>query len=495
MRRALAWAAVAACAAACHDADPGARGAPAASAAAAAAASTEVRPARPAALLPARCHATEDPTWIGGAALAGAAPRTSDDLEIGDGVAYGDGYAVGLVHRTGAGRVAAVAVLGANAAVARVVDLGPTIGDAPPPQVAVCRDRLVAAAFRTPANPGSSAQGANRDLGLYAVDPGDPGDPAGAATSIAQRRDDSLAFDLACAGGAAGSPGTGLVVWDETAATPPGAAPRGVIRAAAFASGPGAMRADAARDVSPPDSDAEMPRVVPSARGFVVLWVARRAESLRAPEGPPGRPEADASAAIEAIGEARAFGWLEMLAVDAAGKAAGPLRRLTSPSGHVSAYDVQARPAQGGSTSLLVVARDDQEAVDGAGGALWRVRVHDDAVEPAVELPTDGLGRGAPSLVDSPATWLTWVGPHEHPRLLPLGVYGEALAGASAEEELDDGRPLLSLGLSPSARAPAGDAGAASQAARSLPEESRILVAELRDGPNGAGLRVFACRR
>jgi hypothetical protein len=502
MRRALAWAALAACPGACHDADPGARGAPAASDDASA---TEVRPAGAAALLPARCHPNDGPISIEGEALAGGSPRDPDDLGIGDGVAHGDGYAVGLVHRTSAGRVAAVAVLGANAAGVRVVDLAPTPGDAPPPQLAVCRDRLVAAAFRLPAVPGGggSAPVANRDLGLYVVD---PDDPAGVAASIPQRRDDSLAFDLACSAGAAGSPGAGLVVWDETAA-PPGAAPRGVIRAAAFVAGPAGIRAGPVVDVSSPGSDAEMPRVVPGAHGFVVLWVARRPESSRTPDGPPGRFEADSSGAIEATGEARAYGWLEMIAVDGAGKPAGPLRRLTSPSGHVSAYDVQARtPAQGG-ISLLVVARDDQEAVDGSGGTLLRVRMRDDTVEPPAELPTDGLGRGAPSFVDSPATWLAWVGPREQPRLLPLGPSGEALGGASAEEELDDARPLvslaLSLGLSPGASfgasfgagaTSAADAGAASAAARSL-AESRMLVAELRDGPNGARLRVFGCRR
>ena len=69
-----------------------------------------------------------------------------------------------------------------------------------------------------------------------------------------------------------------------------------------------------------------------------------------------------------------------MVHVDGQGAAIGPVRRLTSPAGHVSAYDVEARdpPAGSATPSILVVARDDGEAVDGSGGALLRVRVTGD---------------------------------------------------------------------------------------------------------------------
>jgi hypothetical protein len=509
MRRApLVWAALASCQGACPqvpDVDVRAM----VDGVAADAPSTDAAVARQASLVPARCHATDRGVLLEGE----RAPGGERDLDFGDGLAHADEVAVGLVHHTAAGRVAAVAVLRADASSARVIDLGPTLGDAPAPQLAVCRDELVAAAFRVPARataggggleaglavprPHGGDTGANRDLALYLVDSAEPGR---VASSIPQRRDDSLAFDLAC------SASEGLVVWDETrdakrdeATAPPSrSALRGVIRAAPFAvdpivAGQKGVHTDSVRDVSPPESDAEMPRIVPSGHGFFILWIARRVEGADPSEGTSARFAEDASGAIEATGEARTYGWLEMISVDKAGTVTGPLRRLTSTSGHISAYDAQARSDRG-KPSVLVVARDDQEVVDGAGGTLWRIRAQDDAVEPAVELPTDGLGRGAPTFVDSPATWVAWVGPREQPRLLPLGASGEVLAGASAEEGLAEARPLLSLpSLSPSPGSGASSSDAAPAAvgsAVSVPDR-RMLVAT--PGDTGAQLRVFGC--
>jgi hypothetical protein len=419
------------------------------------------------ALVAARCHPTEQGVRIEEAAGA-------DDLDIGDGLAHADGYAVGLVRRTPAGRVAAVALLGSDAGGVRIVDVGLTFGDAPAPRLASCRNQLVAAAFRV-ARAGGPGDGLpdggsaalperdqklvmNRDLALYVVDARGPGQ---AVLSIPQHRDDSLAFDLACSGGA------GLVVWDETAAAPLGGPARGVVRAASFEVG---QRVAGVRDVSPPESDAEMPRVVADDQGFFVLWLARRAE----PES------ADASRDIESPGEARAFGWLEMIALDAAGKATGPVRRLTRTSGHVSAYDVQVRYGEP-KREILVVARDDEEAVDGAGGTLLRVRVRDDGAEAPLALPTDGLGRGAPTLVDAPAPWVAWVGPHEQLRMLPLDSAGEIAGAPSSEDGLDEARPLISLA-----------AGRRVAGARSNPDD-RLWVAAPAD--KTAQLRVFTCQR
>jgi hypothetical protein len=110
----------------------------------------------------------------------------------------------------------------------------------------------------------------------------------------------------------------------------------------------------------------------------------------------------------------------------------------------VSAYDVQMLPGEARPTAL-VVARDDGEAIDGSGGVLLRVRAREDGAEPPVALPGDGLGRGAPTLVDAPAPWLAWVGPHEELRLLPLDAAGAPFAPPSAEPGLEESRPLLVL--------------------------------------------------
>jgi hypothetical protein len=277
---------------------------------------------------------------------------------------------------------------------------------------------------------------------------------------IPQHRDDSLSFDFACSGG-----GAGLVVWDETVAARAGGAPsRGVVRAAAFEVGHPDVRV---RDVSPPDSDVEMPRIVAYGAGFLVLWIARR------PEAPTGEGKGESRtrggpSALEMTGETRTYGWLEMTSVDFQGKPVGPVRRLTPASGHVSAYDVRA--LDGSTPGVALVARDDNESVDGAGGTLLRVRaLLDDVEEPSV-VRTDGLGRGPPAFVEGPTPWLTWVSPGEQLRLLPLGAGVDSDAAASAESGLEEARPLLSL--------PGGE---------------KLLVATPRD-PMGQ-LRVFACQR
>ncbi|HXN32227.1 MAG TPA: hypothetical protein VN894_10210 [Polyangiaceae bacterium] len=415
-------------------------------------------------VLAARCHTTERAVRLDdGPGL--------DDLDIGDGLAHAGGYAVGIVHRAAAGRVAAVALVNAAAAEARIVDLAPTLGDAPPPRLVSCRDQLVAAAFALPHAPTADGGGSSmaRDLALYVVDSQGPEQPV---IHIPQKSDESLAFDLACSGA------SGLAVWDETAAgggeggaaAARGMAARGVIRGASFQVG---QRAAVPSDLSPPDSDAEMPRTVPSGAGFFVFWLARRADVTKASDG---------SADIEAIGEARAFGWLEMVVVDRAGQKVGPVRRLTPTSGHVSAYDALAH-FDGPKPEVWVVARDDGESIDAAGGTLLRVRLQSEGGEPPVVLPTDGLGRGAPAFVDAPLPWLSWVGPHEEVRLMPLDTAGDAVAPPSAEEGLDEARPLVGLASGRDVPGPA----------RGPSNQGPLLVAVPRD--KVAQLRVFDCQR
>jgi len=437
------------------------------------------------ALAPARCKRTDQ-------AFVLASADALDELELGDAVSYPGGIAVGLVHRTGAGRVGAVAMLArAPLKLTRIVDLGPTLGDAPPPRVGWRSPDLVAATYaRQPtiksgpaagaasapsgstarsgmAGPGP-AQGDDRDVALYAIT-GDTGATLGAPRVVPQRRDDSLALDLAFSGP------SGLLVWDE--ATSAASGPRGVIKAAAFAKDHVAI----AHDISPAESDAELPRVAAAGPGFVVVWIARLPEAT----------VTDGSES-EATGEARAFGWLEMVSLDDRGIAIGAVRRLTHPGGHVSAFDLEARPAEppaeeaegAGTPTLLVVARDDGEAVDGSGGTLLRVRVKGDTVEAPVAFETDGLGRGAPSFVSDLAPTngartlaLAWVGRDEDARFLPLDRAGSPTAPPSGEGALKDARPLLfldRLGGSPA-------------------DGSSILVASPSD--SDAQLRVFACAK
>jgi hypothetical protein len=399
----------------------------------------EAGPVAPAAVAPARCRPTP-----GGAAIAGA------DLELGGEVLFGDGYALGLVHRTAAGRVMAVALVDKAVSTARVVDLGVTPGDAPPPRVTRQGDDVLVAGYAVPDG------GDARQLAVFRVTAGGEARPF---ASLAQQRDDSMAFDL----------GANLVAWDETAKGTP---PRGVIRVVKLAVEGGG----AAHDVSSPDSDAEMPRVVAGGAGSFVLWLARRPEPLGALD------------AAEATGEARVYSWLEEVNIDAAGAPLGPARHLTPAAGHVSAYDVEALAGEG-RPSLLVIARDDGEAVDGSGGALLRVRVREDGADPPLVLPGDGLGRGAPWLIDAPWPWAAWVGPHEELRLLPLDAAGAPVGLPSGEPLLDEALPMAMQAGPTEPTGPTGHTGQTGQSA-----DLRMLAA-FPNGDPSAALRLFACSR
>jgi hypothetical protein len=181
-------------------------------------------------------------------------------------------------------------------------------------------------------------------------------------------------------------------------------------------------------------------------------------EELPGRPGEPGGGRAGQTIG-EAVGEPRTYAWLEMVAVDARGAPAGPVRRLTPTSGHVSSFDLlllRGSPK----LPLLVVARDDGEAIDGTGGALLRIRAGEDGAEAPLDLPSDGLGRGAPALVGGGGTgtgvgadaaeepWLAWAGGDEGLRLLPLDEAGTPVgpvARPSIEDAVGAVRPLLVL--------------------------------------------------
>jgi hypothetical protein len=388
-----------------------------------------------------------------------------EDAEFGDALAFPGGIAVGVAHRTSAGRMSALAILPPGLQTPRLVDLAPILGDAPPPRVAWRGPDLLVSDYLL--RPKAERPDGAHELAVFAVNPtapppSEPGVGAASLDPIAtvpRQRGDSLAFDLAH------SAGRTLVVWDETAVV---GAPRGVIRAV-LRSGNGD---EPARDVSPPESDAEEPRVLPNGAGFVVLWLARRPEHGAAPERSAADSAGSPSQATEVTAEARAFSWLEMVSLDANGAQVQPARRLTSATGHVSAYDVAVTTEERHSTSaVVVVARDDGEAVDGSGGALLRVRVGDDAPDAVVELPTDGLGRGVPTLLGGPSHLLdlTWIDQHERLRLSPLEPNGSLAGPSSVEDGLGESRLLLRL-------------------------DREQVLAERRSG-SSAALAVFSCPR
>ena len=345
-----------------------------------------------------------------GPAVLGAGEGPRDGAEVGDAVGYEHGYAVGFIHRTPAGHTASVLLVDAAGTHVDVADLGPTLGDAPPSRTAPWAGGVLAAAYAVTRD--STRADAPRELAIFSLAPGAPLVPH---PTVAQQRDDSLAFDVAS------TQTTALVVWDE--ATTAG---RGSVRA--FEVTPGAAVAPS-HVISPADSDVEAPRLLTLGTGYAALWLA---------EQPDLAEHGDDRPPVEVPGEARSFGWVEAVALDAHGVPEGPVRRLTPSSGHVSAFDAEVL-ADG---SLLVAARDDGEAVDGSGGALLRVRETTNRVEPPLAFANDGLGRGSPEFVAGRPSWLGWVGPEERVRFMPLDPAGAPSGPPSVEDALVDARPL-----------------------------------------------------
>jgi len=383
-------------------------------------------------------------------AMAKAAPL-SGGFEVGDALPFPGGIAVSLLHDTSEGTLASVALLAADGASPRLLDLVSPPGDAPPPRLA-WRGKDIAVAEYVLRRKG--ARPATPELGLWEIDPtasaivtadtgaASPGDGGPVEPSLYMPLPRHfLGFDMAYGAG------SGMVAWDDATPDYP---PRGVIRVAALSSD---SHVGTTQVASPVDSDAEMARVVPNGSGFFVLWIARRPERAG---------DSGAVAGTEVTGEARTFAWLEMIAIDSRAMASSPVWRLTPSTGHISAYDVRAlregrSPAlperapndRGAEPTLLVIARDDGELADGSGGTLLRVRATDRGPELVTDLATEGLGRGAPILVGgldaSVAPWASWVGRDERLRLLPLDHAGAPAGTSSVEEAFDASRPLLLL--------------------------------------------------
>lgn len=351
--------------------------------------------------LSARCPKGGRPIALGDAGSQG-------EIEIGDTLEYDRGLAVGFAIREGAKRTAGVALLEPEATgAAKIIELGPVVDDAPAPLLARRSGDLLAAVFGVP--PGRAHGGGDRELTIYAVG----SDHADSLTSFDKPTDDSMAIGVASDGPDA------FVVWDEASR-----ARGGVVRGAPVTSR--AVKA-VVRDISPPESDAEDPRIVVDGAGYSVIWIAR------SPEAPTWVD------AAEVTGVARSFGWLQRVEIDPLGAVRGPASDLTPRSGHVSAYDARMFAATG---ELVVVARDDGEAIDGSGGALLRVRARGAAIEPVQSVAVDGVGHGAPAFVDGKPPWLSWMGHDEQLRLLPLDAAGLPSGLPSSEGALSEARPL-----------------------------------------------------
>ncbi|MDF2694478.1 MAG: hypothetical protein K0S65_2861 [Labilithrix sp.] len=344
-----------------------------------------------------------------------------EDVVVGD-VAIGkSGLLVGLVRVEGGERVASVLRTTLDLASSRVVNVGPPLGDDPPPSPRWSGDQAYVAFI---ARHGSAAGAKVRELRVARLEEAALGKVEG---TIVQQADESTAFDAAW-----GEGGTGLVAWDEDAPTqgkPAGWSESGV--PVSF-EGRGFVKvqvlgSETRRVASPETSDAEAPRLLARpGGGFWLAWLARRAE--------------DELYAVEGPGEKRAFRWVEVVALAANGDAAGPVRRVSPEKGRAASFEL----ARSGS-ELVVMVQDEAAPSEGAGARIVRYTVGE-KIESS-DVVDGGVGTTLAELVPaaSPADgarWLAWTDTSERAHMTPLAGGLVAAGRPTTEPSLDGARVL-----------------------------------------------------
>ncbi len=396
------------------------------------------------------------------------ADATNGDVEVGDGIVTSSGYAIGLVRATPKGRVASLALVPTDLSKVTLIDLGPAVGEAPPPQALVAGDALYAAYH---------GRGAARSFEIFRIDRAHAN--ATRTHAIVQPKDESFATDVSFA------PSGPVVVWDE--ATLEGATPRGQIRVAALTplASDGGASTSATTTLSAKTADADGPRIARRTGGFWVVWTAHRAEREARDARDSGKsatPRGASAYEAEGPAEEREYRWLEAVALDDAGHAAGAVHSLTPHTGHVEAFDLAPR-SDGAAVDVL--ATDATEARDGEGGHVTRITLRDAASAPEapVVLTDHGVGHASAELLaaagdTSARPWLSFVDPSEHTRVLPLnaGRGADASTLASIEPALEGGRPMFAV-------------------ARGGGLDARTALVSLFDDKTGAELRTAACTR
>jgi len=376
-------------------------------------------------------------------------PGDGQDLDVGAGVLEEGAAVLGVLRSDHGSRIASIVRFSRAGKVASSVELGRVSRGAAPPAVFTRDGETFAAGCLLPASneeagaPQGSVVGR---LTLLRVT-----EKAEALATLAEPSVGSESSTVAVSIGPSGSGHGALFAWDEDAvSTKPkvsaggtpsprgdagvlvGEVARGVIRVALVTSD---MRSVARLDsVSPDSSDAERPQLAAREGGFWVAWVAHKAEPTR-----------DAPAELEAPGEERAYGWVELLALDPQGKPAGPVRRLTSSSGHVSGFEMASTP-QGGRLDVYVGLEDERG--QGAGGAIAHVAIAPDGSPRTTSVVPEGRERDtSPWLltpVDPTGTSgaLLYVDSADHMRSVALDASGDARGPSSSEPVLDQTRPI-----------------------------------------------------
>ncbi len=363
---------------------------------------------------------------IDGARLA----LPGDDVVAGEAVLGPDALYLGVVRREGTKRLAGVVRASLDLSGLKVIELGPALGDDPPPTPRLRGKAPFVTSFARRASgdagagdAGAGGRGSTRRLEVARVD----GTTLVNEAAIAQQADESLAYDVAWPDGDAA--GAGMVAWDEDAPPEVAAAlgDRGIVKVQLLAAG------SKARVASPGKSDAEAPRLLARPGGYWLAWLARRAEAAE-DAGPAGNAEGP--------GERRAYRWVELVALDAKGEATSPVRRISPEKGRVASFDL-VRSGGPSDPQVVVLVQDEAAHAEGTGERMVRYVTDGDKVD-AADLLDGGIGHALADLL--PPTggnrWLAFVDPQEHAHLVPLGPTLR-VAGANTTEPALDGARVL----------------------------------------------------
>lgn len=345
-------------------------------------------------------------------------------VEVGDSLAFGEGFAVAALRSQGDGSGAVVALVSADGSRGTAIDLGRVHGDVDPPALARRGDDLFVAVSDNDVSSGA--------LRLATIR-GAPNKPELVWGGHApQTRDESAAFDLQVSGE------RGVLVWDEEDKR----AHHSVIRLVSFDAGNPAT-VTLPRSISPDKLDREMPQVAPRPGGYWLAWVASLSEEApkHAGQGVPHRakPSGDAGADFDPESEANSVlelgnRFIELVPLDANGAPATAPVAITPRDRHVLVFDLAPAPEGG----ALLAWRDDDTSPGAEGRFVHLARVRTGGAIERTLVDDEDVGAGAPSLVfdaddASPPSWLSLESISDETRLSALGP-GGALLDALAPE-------------------------------------------------------------
>lgn len=323
-------------------------------------------------------------------------------LEVGESVLGKDVAAAGVTYERDGKRLAGIVAVSATTRKVTVTELGPAVGDRPPPAPMFVGSELFALVQTADANTANALVRIARDGVKRLASVPRPGGASAATAAL--------------------GPTGGILAWDADAAD------RGVIEVAVLTADRSGVASRHA--VSPNATDAESSRVaLKTGGGYWIAWIARK--SVAPP--PPGR-----ELRLEGAGEDLAYQWVELLELDAQGKPVGAPRALTAPTGHVSAFELTTR-----SEEVVAVLRDDAAQ----GGHVRSIAAKSGSVETAAELAR-GLGHGLFELVRGAdgAQFLSFADGQDRPSLIPLSDSRRGAGLPSVEPLLDGARPMAVLG-------------------------------------------------